>query len=55
MLGTDFVQVIKGEGMPRFDDPSIHGDLFVDYSVVFPSSLSNEQRRSEFARRMRDD
>jgi DnaJ-related protein SCJ1 len=44
---TDFVQVVKGEGMPRFDNPSLHGDLYVEYTVVFPATLSNDQKRSK--------
>jgi len=41
----DFVQVVKGEGMPRFDEPSLHGDLYVEYTVVLPATLSNDQKR----------
>jgi len=40
-----FVQTIKGEGMPRFEDPTIHGDLYVEYNVVLPTTLSNDQKR----------
>ena len=34
--------------MPRFDDPSLHGDMYVEYTVVLPATLSNDQRRSKF-------
>lgn len=41
-----FVQTIKGEGMPLFERPTSHGDLFVEYNVVLPTRLSEETRRS---------
>jgi hypothetical protein len=47
-IGTEFVQTIKGEGMPRFEDPSVHGDLYVEYNVVLPTVLGNDQKRSEW-------
>ncbi|KZS88124.1 DnaJ-domain-containing protein [Sistotremastrum niveocremeum HHB9708] len=39
------VQIIKGEGMPWFENPSMHGDLFVEYTVVLPTSLALDQKR----------
>lgn len=39
-----FVQTIIGEGMPNFES-STHGDLFVEYNVVFPITLSQKMRR----------
>ncbi|KAG0162379.1 DnaJ- protein scj1 [Apophysomyces sp. BC1034] len=36
-----FVQTIKGEGMPHHDHSSEHGDLFVEYKVVFPTHIDN--------------
>jgi hypothetical protein len=33
---SGFVQQLDGMGMPYHDDPSEHGKLFVEYSVVFP-------------------
>lgn len=42
-----FVQTIHGEGLPIFDGRG-YGDLFVEYSVVLPSSLSKSLRKSEF-------
>ncbi|KAA1467490.1 DnaJ-domain-containing protein [Dentipellis sp. KUC8613] len=39
-----FVQTIKGEGMPHFEQ-STHGDLFVEYNVVLPTQLSTDTRR----------
>lgn len=43
---TGFVQTIKGEGMPEFDQ-STFGDLFVEYNVVLPATLSTDMKRSE--------
>nr|KAJ3421035.1 DnaJ- protein scj1 [Polyrhizophydium stewartii] len=40
-----FVQTIKGQGMPKFGFPSERGDLFVEYSVVFPTTLTAEQQK----------
>ena len=41
-----FVQTIKGEGMPLFERPTSHGDLFIEYNVVLPTKLSKETRQS---------
>jgi len=40
-----FVQTIKDEGMPLFEHPTSHGDLFVEYNVVLPTHLSKEMQR----------
>jgi len=45
-----FVQAIKGEGMPLFERPTSHGDLFVEYNVVLPTKLSKETRQSASCR-----
>jgi DnaJ-related protein SCJ1 len=45
---TGFVQTIKGEGMPFFEQPSRFGDLFVEYNVVLPSELTSDMHRSTF-------
>ncbi|KAI8142736.1 hypothetical protein BJV82DRAFT_614098 [Fennellomyces sp. T-0311] len=37
-----FVQTVKGAGMPHFDNPSRQGDLFVEYKVIFPTSIDKE-------------
>lgn len=42
-----FVDVVKGEGMPRFGT-DFHGDLYVEYKVVLPLELSPKMRRSKF-------
>ena len=41
-----YVQTIKGEGMPLFERPTSHGDLFVEYIVVLPTELSKETQKS---------
>ncbi|KAK0204788.1 hypothetical protein DFS33DRAFT_1322819 [Desarmillaria ectypa] len=40
-----FVEVIEGEGMPRFENRHLHGDLFVEYNVVLPKQLSPQLRK----------
>ncbi|EPQ54080.1 DnaJ-domain-containing protein [Gloeophyllum trabeum ATCC 11539] len=40
-----YVQTIKGEGMPRFENPSQHGDLYIEYNLVLPTELSPELRK----------
>ncbi|EJF64934.1 DnaJ-domain-containing protein [Dichomitus squalens LYAD-421 SS1] len=40
-----YVQTIKGEGMPIFDTPSEHGDLYVEYNVVLPTEISPETKK----------
>ncbi|TPX45534.1 hypothetical protein SeLEV6574_g03813 [Synchytrium endobioticum] len=42
---SGFVQVIPGQGMPHHQSPSGRGNLFVEYSVVLPSQLSEEQKK----------
>ncbi|KAG2231621.1 hypothetical protein BDF21DRAFT_368586 [Thamnidium elegans] len=37
-----YVQTIKGLGMPHQDNHSQHGDLFVEYNVVFPTKIDEE-------------
>jgi hypothetical protein len=35
--------------MPRFEDPSVHGDLYVEYIVVLPTTIGSDQRRSKLS------
>jgi DnaJ-class molecular chaperone len=42
-----FVDVIKGEGMPKFGT-DFYGDLYVEYKVILPLELSPNMRRSKF-------
>ncbi|KAI7897107.1 uncharacterized protein EV154DRAFT_597929 [Mucor mucedo] len=37
-----FVQTIKGQGMPLQENHSRHGDLFVEYQVIFPTEVDSE-------------
>ncbi|KZV72642.1 DnaJ-domain-containing protein [Peniophora sp. CONT] len=39
-----FVQTIKGQGMPVFERHNEFGDLFIEYNVVMPLSLSTEMK-----------
>lgn len=38
------VEVIEGEGMPSYHDIP-QGDMFIEYSVVFPTAVSDATRR----------
>jgi len=40
------VITVKGEGMPIRDDPSTFGDLHIKVRVVFPTTLTAEQREA---------
>lgn len=35
---------IDHEGMPVQNNPSEHGDLYVEYNIIFPTSLTQEQK-----------
>ncbi|CAG8477821.1 7057_t:CDS:2 [Ambispora leptoticha] len=37
-----FVEVIAGEGMPRYKSKNQHGNLYVEFTVLFPTSLDEE-------------
>lgn len=37
--------VIKGEGMPDFNDSLIYGDLIIQFDIVFPDSIENERSK----------
>ena len=41
-----YIQTIKDEGMPIYGE-SAYGDMYVEYNVVLPNSLSPEMKRSE--------
>ncbi len=42
-----YVQQIEGEGIAAFEQDGKFGDLFVEYNVVLPSSISQLARTSE--------
>lgn len=44
ITGTGYVQTIKEEGMPIFGQ-SGRGDLFIEYNVILPKSLSPQMRK----------
>lgn len=46
-----FVQTVVDEGMPIFEYSSTRGKLYVEFSVAFPASLDDEQRKCKFGRR----
>ncbi|KAF9514924.1 hypothetical protein BS47DRAFT_1376395 [Hydnum rufescens UP504] len=39
-----FVQTIKGEGMPVFEQDGKFGDLYVEYNVILPSTITPSLR-----------
>ena len=34
------VEVLRGKGMPKYQQSNAHGDLFIEYQVVLPSTLT---------------
>ena len=40
-----YVQVLHGEGLPRYHS-SEFGELFVEYNVVLPASVTEKTRKS---------
>lgn len=45
---TGFVQMIKGEGLPVFEQSDTYGDLFVEYNVVLPTKLSPALQKRKY-------
>lgn len=45
------VEVIEGEGMPAYHDIP-QGDMYIEYSVVMPTAVSDGMRKSESAMRL---
>ena len=35
---------IKGKGMPVYEKPEMHGDLYIKLQVIIPDKLTDEQR-----------
>jgi curved DNA-binding protein len=35
---------LKGKGMPKYDDPTVHGDLLLDIHIDIPHHLNEEQK-----------
>lgn len=44
--GSPFIKVIRGEGMPKHGDPTLRGDLFIAFRIIFPldGELSQQAR-----------
>ena len=40
--------IIKGEGMPIYGQPNQFGDLFITFTISFPSSLSSSDINRSF-------
>lgn len=40
----EHIKIIKGEGMPHHETPSVRGDMYVKFTVDFPKKLSDEQK-----------
>ncbi|KAI8904049.1 hypothetical protein EDD86DRAFT_242523 [Gorgonomyces haynaldii] len=41
-----FVQTITGKGMPKADYSLEYGDLFVEYQILFPETLTDAQKKA---------
>lgn len=39
-----YVKVVQGEGMPDPHDPSVKGDLHIDFDIIYPDHLSRKER-----------
>lgn len=44
IMSPSYQHVVPGEGMPLARDPSLKGDLKINFEVTFPTRLSPEQR-----------
>ena len=44
VVGPDAVKVVRGEGMPIAKTPQVRGDLRIKFKVVFPKSLTDQQK-----------
>merc|ERR1719367_1839458 len=40
-----FMKAVKGEGMPTFKNPFVHGNLFLNLTIEFPESLTPEVQK----------
>jgi len=40
------VMKIEGEGMPHRDDPETYGDLYIEFSIDFPDTLSAGEQKA---------
>merc|ERR1711933_418775 len=40
-----FMKAVKGEGMPTFKNPFVHGNLFLNLTIEFPEQLTPEVQK----------
>eukprot|EP01147_Barroeca_monosierra_P001488 gene1488-4646_t len=45
VITPSVIKRVAGEGMPLSKNPSEHGDLIIEFNVVFPTNLSDESKR----------
>jgi len=46
VVHPSYTKIVHGEGMPKPKTPDQRGDLILTFDVVYPSSLSEEQRKA---------
>ncbi|SOV20368.1 heat shock protein 40, type II [Plasmodium sp. gorilla clade G2] len=46
IINPNSKKIITNEGMPYSKSPSVKGDLFIEFDIVFPKKLSPEQKRT---------
>mmetsp|Transcript_89625 Transcript_89625/g.214227 ORF Transcript_89625/g.214227 Transcript_89625/m.214227 type:complete len:191 (-) Transcript_89625:181-753(-) len=44
MVSPNYTKVVKGEGMPSTREKGVKGDLIITFDIVYPKSLSEEQK-----------
>ncbi|EFC36616.1 DnaJ heat shock family protein [Naegleria gruberi] len=44
VIKPNSIRVVKGEGMPRKENPAQRGDLHIEFNVIFPTSLTTAQQ-----------
>jgi DnaJ-related protein SCJ1 len=47
-LISGFIQKISKQGMPKHMYPDERGDLFVEYSVILPATLTDSQKTGNY-------
>ncbi|CAD48948.1 heat shock protein 40 [Plasmodium falciparum NF54] len=45
VVKPDTKKVIKNEGMPYSRDPSIRGNLIVEFDIIYPNTIKKEQKK----------
>ena len=43
IISPSTIKTVEGLGMPFFNSPNKYGNLFVDFQIIFPEILSDEQ------------